>query len=128
MANTIPFSAPHPRTTPLARSFIREMILSQSPEGYIANCRAIEHATPPDYSKVKCPMYVIAGDSDKSAPVSGCEFIFGSWTGLLEGEEGRKEGREKKMDVLREMGHWYCVEGPEEVGGLVRGWCAQFEG
>ena len=68
MANTIPNAATGPKTSPLAKAFIREQLLSQSPQGYIANCRAIQHATPPDYASVKCAMLIIAGSVDKSAP------------------------------------------------------------
>lgn len=115
MANTIPHRAVGPSTTPLQKAFIREMLLSQDPRGYIANCRAIEHATPPGYAKVKCPILIIAGDEDKSAPLEGCKLILGELKGVPEGK--------KKLEVLKGVGHWHCVERAEEVEGLVGGWC-----
>jgi len=110
MANTIPNTATGPDATPLQKAFIREMLLAQSPSGYIANCRAIEHATPPNYSAVRCPVLVVAGDVDKSAPLAGCEYILG--------QLGTEEGR-RRLEVLEGVGHWHCVEKPDAVGALV---------
>lgn len=41
MANTIPNAATGSKATPLHRAFIREMLMAQDVEGYVANCRAI---------------------------------------------------------------------------------------
>ena len=90
------------------------MLLSQSPEGYIANCKAIQFATPPDYAAVKCPMLIIAGSLDKSASLQGCQKIFG--------ELGTEEGK-KRLEVLEDTGHWHCVEAPEKVGTLIKHFC-----
>ena len=114
MANTIPHRATGTATTPLQKSFIREMILSQDPRGYIANCRAIEHATPPEYTKVKCPLLIVAGSEDKSAPVEGCEVIA---KGVREGGNGGV-----KLEILQGLGHWHCVERGEEVERVVGSW------
>ncbi|KIW31137.1 uncharacterized protein PV07_02811 [Cladophialophora immunda] len=111
MANTIPNGATGPGTTALQKAFIREMLLAQSPEGYCANCRAIELATPPEYAKVKCPVLIIAGDQDKSAPLAGCEMIF---------KELGTAPERKRLEVLKGIGHWHCVEAPDEVGRLIR--------
>lgn len=116
MANTIPNAATGPSTTQLQKSFIREMIMSQDPEGYCANCKAIEAAKSPKYDAVQCPIYIIAGEVDKSAPVSGCQFIHDSLTGVSD----------KKMDVVKGMGHWYCVEDPDDIGKKIAGWCSKF--
>ncbi|KAK4941634.1 hypothetical protein LTR10_018512 [Elasticomyces elasticus] len=111
MANTIPNAATGPSASALQKAFIREQLLSQSTEGYIANCRAIENATPPSYKKVTCPTLIIAGEVDKSAPLEGCELIFESL--------GTPHDK-KKLEVLQGVGHWHCVEKPDEVGRLVR--------
>ena len=111
MANTIPFGATGPTATPLQKSFIREMIMAQDAEGYIANCRAIEAASPPKYADVECPMLIIAGSADKSAPVSGCKEIFES----LGTEAGLKH-----LEVMEEIGHWHCVEDGDEVESHIK--------
>ena len=118
MADIIPHRAVASSATHAHKAFIREMILSQKSEGYIANCKAIEKATPAEYAKVKCPVLIIGADEDKSTPVSGCEEIMKGLTGLKEGEG---EGSGKKLVVLKGVGHWYCVERPDEVGRLVEG-------
>lgn len=109
MANTIPNAATGGKATATQKGFIREMLMAQDPEGYIANCKAIEHATPPDYANVKCPVLIIAGDQDKSAPLPGCEYILG--------ELGTGH---KQLEVLKGIGHWHCVEAPDEVGPLLQ--------
>ncbi|KAH0837553.1 hypothetical protein AYO21_05041 [Fonsecaea monophora] len=118
MANTIPNAATGPGATALQKALIREMLLSQSPEGYCANCRAIELATPPEYAKVKCPMLIIAGDQDKSAPLAGCEMIL---------KELGTTAEKKKLVVLKGIGHWHCVEAPDEVGRYVRQFVEQLQ-
>ncbi|KAI9874346.1 MAG: hypothetical protein M1823_007707, partial [Watsoniomyces obsoletus] len=114
MANTIPNAATGPNATPLMKAFIREQLLSQSPQGYIANCRAIQYATPPAYADVNCPMLIVAGSVDKSAPLEGCKKIFG--------ELGTPDEK-KRLEVLEGIGHWHCVEAPEQVGPLVKEFC-----
>lgn len=85
--------------------------MAQDPEGYIANCRAIQSAKAPAYEKVECPLYVISGKVDKSAPPEGCQLIHDSVS-----------SKEKKIDFLEDMGHWYCVEDPELIGRSIAGW------
>lgn len=112
MANTMPNAATGPNTSPLVKAFIREMLSAQSVEGYVLNCKAIEEAVPPTYANVKCPVLIIAGSNDKSAPVKECEHILG--------ELGSKN---KNLGVLEGVGHWHCVEAPEKVGELVKPFC-----
>jgi len=116
MANTIPNAATGPNATAIQKGFIREMLMSQDPEGYCANCKAIEVAKPPDYAKVKCPVLIIAGAVDKSAPLAGCEKILG---------ELGTDPKSKRLEVLKDVGHWHCVEAPDEVGPLVHDFCQQ---
>lgn len=117
MANTIPYAATGPETTPTTKAFIREMLLAQSVEGYVLNCKAIEEAVPPSYKDVTCPVLIIAGSNDKSAPVKGCELIF---------EE--LATKEKNLEILDGLGHWHCVEAPDKVGGLVKSFCDKVAG
>lgn len=111
MANSIPNGATGTSTTATQKGFIREMLMAQDPEGYMANCGAIERATPPAYADVQCPVLIVAGDQDKSAPLAGCEYILG--------EIGTHQSR-KRLEVLEGVGHWHCVEAPDQVGPLIR--------
>ena len=113
MANTIPNAATGSKTTSSQKAFIREMLLGQEVPGYVANCVAIRDAEAPLYADVECPVLIVAGREDKSASVEGCQKIFDGLTKLQ--EDGGKGGKVKKMVVLEGVGHWYCVESPDEV-------------
>lgn len=112
MANTVPGTATGPNATQLQKSFIREMIMSQDPKGYIANCKAIKNAVAPNYEAVKCPIYIISGKVDKSAPPQGCQLIHDS---VVNAED-------RKIDYIEDMGHWYCVEDPKLIGESIASW------
>lgn len=109
MANTIPHSAVGSKAKPIHKAFIREMLLSHDPQGYIANVKAILNASPPNYAKVDRPILIIAGDEDKSAPLDGVKFIF---------KEIATD--QKQLKVLEGVGHWICVEEPDQAGGYMK--------
>lgn len=90
--------------------------MAQDPKGYCVNCRAIETAKPPDYASVQCPVYIIGGSVDKSAPATGCQFIHDSLV----------NAKERKIDIIKDMGHWYCVEDADIIGKLVGAWCSKY--
>ncbi|THY55821.1 alpha/beta-hydrolase [Aureobasidium pullulans] len=109
MADTVPYAAVGSKATSLHHAFIRELLSGMTPAGYISLCRVIANAykSPPKYEKVSCATLIIAGEEDKSAPLSGCKKIIEAL------------GSEKKdMVVMDKCGHWHCIEGPEEVGKL----------
>jgi pimeloyl-ACP methyl ester carboxylesterase len=108
MANTIPSAAVGSRSTPLQRAFIRELLLGQNPKGYAALCRAIASAQVPDYAAVRAPFLLIAGEEDKSASMEGCQYIF-----------EHVSSHSKSMEVLKGIGHWHCIEAPDDVGRLI---------
>ena len=117
MADTIPWAAVGSQASSLHHAFIRELLLASQPDGYISLCRviigAIEDVSKrPDYSAVKCPLYIIAGDEDKSAPVGDGKKILDA-IGTSENE--------KRMVVLPQTGHWMAVEKPEAVAQEIMG-------
>ena len=92
------------KSTPLQHALIRTLLMSQRPQGYISLCHVVASATPPDYESIKIPILIITSDEDKSAPLEGCQEIF------------RRIGVEgKRMTVLQGVGHWHCVEAPDQV-------------
>lgn len=99
LANSIPEMATGSKASPLARAFIRELLLAQDKWGYVSNCRVIARAKPPDYGKIKVPVLIIAGEEDKSAPLEGCKK-------MLE-QLGSKQ---KRLEVMEGVGHWQCIE------------------
>lgn len=104
MADTIPFSAPGQGASPLVRSFIRELLLGQSAPGYVSHCRVICNAQRPEYEDIQAPLLLIAGEEDKSAALGLCQKMFE--------ETGSQD---KKMEVLKGVGHWHCLEAPDMV-------------
>lgn len=109
MADTVPYAAVGSKAKPLHHAFIRELLLGMDPSGYISLCKVIAnaHKSPPRYEKVSCATLIIAGGEDKSAPLSGCKKIMEAL--------GSKQ---KEMVVMSNVGHWHCIEDPEEVGKL----------
>ncbi|KAF5657730.1 Mut3p-like transcriptional activator [Fusarium heterosporum] len=75
MAQTIPFAATGSKATLTQKSFIRSLLLSQKPEGYIALCHAIAKAELPSYSSIHCPLLILAGEEDKTSPVPDAKKI-----------------------------------------------------
>lgn len=109
MANSIPTGATGSKSTALQHAFIRTLLLSQKPDGYCSMCKAIGGARPPDYASIKMPTLMVASDEDKSAPQGNCEEIF------------KRTGGPKSMEVLKGVGHWFCVEDSEHVAHLIGG-------
>lgn len=104
LADTIPFAAPAKGASPIVRSFIRELLLGQDPAGYISHCRILINAQPPAYNKINVPVLILAGEEDKTAPVEGCQKMFDEMN------------TEKKLEVMKAVGHWQCLEDFAEVG------------
>lgn len=104
MADAIPGAAVAKNASSLVKAFIRELLLGQSPEGYCSNCRVIANAKPPNYPQIKIPILILAGEEDKSAPLEGCKKMFG--------EIGTNE---KKLETMPGVGHWQCLEAPDDV-------------
>ncbi|RFU77999.1 alpha beta hydrolase fold family [Trichoderma arundinaceum] len=108
VADAIPKVGTASKSTPLQRAFIRTLLLSQSPEGYIANCKAIVAASPPDYAKISSPLLLVAGAEDFVSPIELSQKIFDSWGSA-----------DKHLQVLEGTGHWYCIEAPDAVGDAI---------
>ncbi|KAF7560222.1 hypothetical protein G7046_g3932 [Stylonectria norvegica] len=106
MADIIPFTATGPISTSVHDAFIRALLLSQSKEGYNANCRAIANAKVPAYSDVKCSLLILAGSHDKTSPRESAERILRSW--------GSKDDA-KSIETLEKVGHWHCIEASQAV-------------
>jgi pimeloyl-ACP methyl ester carboxylesterase len=82
------------------------LILGTPPEGYISLCRVISNAKQPSYAAISVPLVIIAGNDDKTAPMEACEEILESY--------GTSQDS-KKIEKIYGVGHWQCVEAPEEV-------------
>lgn len=110
MANTIPTAATGKNAGPLVAAFIRELLLGQDKAGYVSNCRVIANATRPRYESVQCPVLLLAGEEDKSAPLETSKKMF---------EEFGTESSNKHLEILSGVGHWHCIEEPVVVGDKI---------
>lgn len=107
IAETIPRSATGSRTTPLARSFIRQLIQSQDAQGYGSLCKVLAGSSPPNYAAIGVPTLIIAGEGDKAAPLDGCDAIKANISADVE------------LKILDGVGHWHCIEAPEQVAAAI---------
>ena len=107
IAERIPISATGSNTTPLARAFIRELILSQDPRGYYSLCRVLAESSPPNYSQIVASTLIIAGEEDMAAPIEGCKAIQAGISGRV------------KLEILSGVRHWHCIEAPEQVAAAI---------
>jgi pimeloyl-ACP methyl ester carboxylesterase len=82
--------------------------MNQDPNGYISLCRVVSAAHAPDYHAVTAPYLLIASDEDKSAALDGCRHIY-----------GKIGSQNKTLEILSGVGHWHCIEAPDEVGRLI---------
>lgn len=110
MANTIPTAATGSKPGSLVAGFIRELLLGQDKYGYLSNCRLIANATRPRYEIVECPVLLLAGEEDKSAPLDSSKKMF---------EEFGTAGSNKRLEVLSGVGHWHCIEAPVAVADKI---------
>ncbi|KAH8602258.1 3-oxoadipate enol-lactone hydrolase, partial [Bisporella sp. PMI_857] len=105
MADTIPLAATGTKSNSTHHAFIRALLLSQEAAGYSSLCRVIAEAQLPDYAGVTCPVLILAGSDDKSAPLDGAQKILDDYGSTR-----------KQLIKLDGVGHWHCVEAAGEVG------------
>lgn len=109
MANTVPTAATGPNASNLAKAFIRETLLNQNPEAYIALCLAIANAPAIDYAAIKAPFLLIAGQEDKSSSLEGCEKVY-----------GLMQSASKRMRCSGMLGIGIVSKRPSMLGRLLR--------
>lgn len=117
IASSVPENATGHKATSLQKAFLRELFISQNPQGYAAICHAVATAQAPDYRQITVPYLLIVGDDDKSATLDSCNKIFDNISSSY-----------RKMEVLPGIGHWYCIEDPNGVGSLLSGFASELAG
>lgn len=117
IADSVPYQATGSGVTSLQTAFLRELFISQNPQGYAALCQAIATAKAPDYAAITAPYLIVSGSQDKSATPESCDFIFDRVNSSL-----------KRLEVIPDIGHWYCVEEPDGVGRLLWGFANLLQG
>jgi 3-oxoadipate enol-lactonase len=92
---------------PAAAAFVRESILRQTPEGYARTCEALALARAADHREVRCPVLLITGEDDATAPPSVARLLADRIAGA-------------QVKILPRCGHWPTVERPAEVNAEIR--------
>jgi 3-oxoadipate enol-lactonase len=87
---------------PTAVAFAREVVMAQNPEGYARNCEALADAKTADLPAIRCPVLLITGDEDRTAPIPVARAL----ASAIEGAE---------LQILDGCGHWATVERPKQV-------------
>ncbi|OHV79651.1 3-oxoadipate enol-lactonase [Ensifer sp. LCM 4579] len=90
----------------------RNMLVRQPVAGYVGTCAAIRDADYTDAAgKIAVPVLCIAGDQDGSTPPD----LVRTTAGLIPGA---------RFEIIRDAGHIPCVEQPEALLAVLRGFLA----
>lgn len=87
---------------PTAVAFALESLMAQNPEGYARNCEALADAVAADLAAIHCPVLLLTGDEDRTAPVAVARAL----ASAIENAE---------LQVLPGCGHWAPIERPKHV-------------
>jgi 3-oxoadipate enol-lactonase len=87
---------------PSAVAFVRESLMAQNPEGYARNCEALADARSADHSSIRCPVLLITGEEDRTAPVVVARGLASALPSA-------------DLQLLPGCGHWATVERPKQV-------------
>jgi 3-oxoadipate enol-lactonase len=87
---------------PTAVAFVREILMAQNPEGYARNCEALADAKAADLAAIDCPVLLITGDEDRTAPVAVARALASAIKGAA-------------LQLLPGCGHWAPIERPKQV-------------
>lgn len=116
LANSIPTAATNKNSTALQKALIRELIMGSDPKSYASHCEVIVtmKEEEPDWKSIKVPVLILAGEEDGSAPLAGCEAIHQNL-----GSE------QKELKVMKNVGHWHCVEAGDQVAREIDTFCSR---
>jgi pimeloyl-ACP methyl ester carboxylesterase len=91
---------------PAAAAFVRESVMAQPPEGYASNCEALADALAADLSRIACPVLLVTGDQDRTAPPDTARAMASAI-------------RHAELHVLDGCGHWATTERAKQVNYIV---------
>lgn len=92
---------------PVAKAFVRELLMRQDPEGYARNCEALAGAEGADLERLRCRALLVTGDEDAIAPPSAARTMAGRMP-------------DARTEVLSRCGHWTTIERAPEVNNILR--------
>lgn len=87
---------------PASVAFVRESLMAQNPEGYARNCEALANARAADHSAIRCPVLLLTGEEDRSAPVAVARSL-------------NSAIQDSQLELLPGCGHWATIERAKQV-------------
>ncbi|MGH7122027.1 MAG: alpha/beta fold hydrolase [Acetobacteraceae bacterium] len=87
---------------PAVAAFVRECIMAQTAEGYARNCEALAAAEPADLTRIKCPVLLLTGEEDRTAPVDVARAMASALA-------------QATVAPLAGCGHWAPIERAKQV-------------
>ncbi|MEZ5799714.1 MAG: alpha/beta fold hydrolase [Nitratireductor sp.] len=82
--------------------------MRQAPEGYARHCEALANARASDFARIRAPVLLVTGDSDRVAPPEMARRIAASIDGA-------------SLSILKDCGHWPTLEMPRRSARLLVG-------
>ena len=96
------------KSSPVTHAFFRALVLGNDPRCYAAHCEALLRADADRLlSDVRCPVLLIAGDKDPTAPVARVEALAAKLPG-------------SKLAVIPDGGHAMQLDRPDLVSDTLR--------
>lgn len=87
---------------PAAAAFVRESVMAQSAEGYARNCEALADAAAADLSRIACPVLLLTGAQDRTAPPDVARAMASALPNA-------------QLQILAGCGHWATIERAKQV-------------
>jgi 3-oxoadipate enol-lactonase len=92
--------------------FVRELLLSQSRDGYAACCEAMAASNAADIAQIKCPVLVLSGADDAVSPAAS-------------GEGFARELGNARFSLIEQCGHWQPIEQPTAINSALNAFFAK---
>ena len=87
---------------PELAALVREILMRQDPEGYARTCEALAAAQPAEVGAIACPVLLVTGDEDGTAPPTSARALARTFPAA-------------QLRILDRCGHWTTFERPAEV-------------
>lgn len=92
---------------PLSSGAVLASLLSSPSEGYARACEALGSALDPDYERITAPVFLLAGEEDKTCPKATVDFL-------------ATKLPQAKVQTLKDVGHWHQLEDVDATAAALK--------
>lgn len=92
---------------PLSSGAVLASLLSSPSEGYASACEALGSAIDPDYERITVPVFILAGEEDKTCPKATVDFL-------------ATKLPQAKVQTLKDVGHWHQLEDVDATAAALK--------